>query len=169
LAGQGAARRRHRFTLPQEQAPMGMKSRSRARKPKWDPALVKAHKAYVSAINSNNTDRVMKMYDKDAVVMQPDGPLVQGRGPLRKWVADYFKAYKTHWVKVSKVMWVAGDYGFDQGHDTAVDKPILRRNPTKYGKPIKQNVKGILIYKRQRDGRFLVYRDIWNSNVVPKS
>lgn len=145
---------------------------SRRSKPKWDPALVRGHKNYVNAINSNNTARVMAQYDKGAVVMQPDGPLVKGQGPLRKWVAGYFHDFKTHWVKKSQVMWVAGEYGFDQGHDTAVDLPIKRNKAGKiigHGKPIKQNVKGILIYKRQKNGEFKVYRDIWNSNVAPKS
>ena len=137
---------------------MGAKRRSRASKPKFDPRIVKAHNNYVSAINSNNTNRVMAMYDKDAAVMQPDGPLVTGRRALRKWVNDYFKAYKTHWDKKSKVIWVAGDYGFDQGVDTAHDKP-------RKGGPVEvYTVKGILIYKRQKDGRWLVYRDIWNHN-----
>ena len=87
-----------------------------------------------------------------------DGPLVTGLPKVRKWVADYFKSTKTHWDKVSKVMWIAGDYGFDQGVDKAVDQP---RN----GGPISRyTVKGILIYKKQANGEFLVYRDIWNFN-----
>ena len=133
----------------------------------WDPALVRAHQNYVDAINSNNVERVMAMYDKDAVVMQPDGPLVEGRDALEQWVADYFHAFKTHWVKKSQVMWVAGEYGFDQGHDTARDLPIKRDadgNVVGYGEPVLQDVKGILIYKRQENGEFLVYRDIWNAN-----
>lgn len=148
------------------------KRAARRSTPKWDPALVRGHENYVNAINSNDTDRVMAMYDKDAVVMQPDGPLVEGRRQLRKWVAGYFHDFKTHWVKRSQVMWVAGDYGFDQGHDTAVDLPIERDARGKivgYGKPVKQNVKGILIYKRQKNGEFLVYRDIWNSNLAPRT
>lgn len=137
-------------------------AKARRTKPKWDPGLVAAHKAYVDAINSNDTDRVMAVYDKDMVVMQPDGPLVSGRENLRKWVSDYFKAYKTHWIKKSKVMWVAGDYGFDQGVDTAHDVP---RN----GGPVQRyTVKGILVYKRQKDGTWKVYRDIWNYNTPPR-
>lgn len=140
---------------------MATRSRAGKAKPKFDPRIVKAHKMYVSAINSNDTDRVMKCYDKDAVVMQPDGPEVSGHGHIRKWVDGYFKAYKTHWKKVSKVIWVGGDYGFDQGVDTAKDIP---RN----GGPVERyTVKGILIYKKQENGEFLVYRDIWNNNSPP--
>lgn len=138
------------------------KKKASSRKPKFDPRIVKAHNMYVDAINSNKTDRVMACYDKDAEVMQPDGPLVKGHKALRKWVDDYFKAFKTHWDKESKLIWVAGDYGFDQGVDTAHDKP-RDGGPTQI-----YTVKGILIYKKQKDGRFLVYRDIWNFNSEPR-
>lgn len=145
---------------------MAKKARVRRAKPKWDPKLVRAHQRYVDAINSNSTARVMAVYDKGAVIMQPDGPAVQGMRNIRKWVQSYFTAYHTHWVKKSQVMWVAGDYGFDQGHDTAVDTP--RRNGPLRGAPkVTWDVKGILIYKRQKNGEFKVYRDIWCSNHPP--
>ena len=140
---------------------MAKKRRSRPSTPGTVADIIRAHKMYVSAINSNSTARVMKCYDKGAVVMQPNGPAVSGYGPIKKWVNDYFKAFKTHWIKKSKVMWVAGEYGFDQGVDTAADKP-------RDGGPIQRyTVKGILIYKRQKNGKYLVYRDIWNNNSAP--
>lgn len=131
---------------------------ARSAKAKWDPGLVAAHKGYVDAINSNSADRVMEMYDKGIVIMQPDGPLVTGHGPVKKWAADYFKTFKTHWVKTSTAMWVGGDYGFDQGIDSAVDIPRAGGPTQRY------TVKGLLIYKRQKNGKWLVYRDIWNNN-----
>lgn len=88
-----------------------------------DPDLLRAHKAYEAAINSNDTDQVMAMYDKDAMVMQPDGETVSGLDNIRQWVDEYFGAYQTHWTKVVTMNWVSGDFGFDQGHDTAVDTP----------------------------------------------
>ena len=142
---------------------MSKKPTPRPSKPKLDPGLLKAHKAYEAAINSNNTDRVMAMYDKDAEVLQPDGPIVSGRRNIRKWVAGYFKQFKTRWKKVPLQNYVLGDYGFDEGIDTAVD------TPRKGGKSIRSNCKGILIYKRQKNGEWLVFRDIWNSNVPPAS
>ena len=127
-------------------------------KPKLDPGLLSAHQAYEAAINSNNTDRVMAMYDKGAEILQPGGPIVSGRNNIRKWVAGYFKQFKTHWKKVPLQNYVCGDYGFDEGIDTAVD------TPRDGSPPIYWNCKGILVYKRQKNGEWLIFRDIWNNN-----
>ena len=140
---------------------MSKKSATPRSKAKLDPGLLRAHKAYEAAINSNDTDRVMAMYDKDAEILQPDGPLVTGRRNIRKWVADYFKQFQTHWKKVPLKNFVCGEYGFDEGIDTAVD------TPRDGGKPIRSNCKGILIYKRQANGEWLIFRDIWNNNKQP--
>lgn len=131
-------------------------------KPKLDPGLLKAHKAYEAAINSNSTDEVMAMYDKDAEILQPDGPIVSGRRNIRKWVNDYFTTYETHWTKVPLKNFVMGEYGFDEGIDTAVDKP------RKGGEEIHWDCKGILVYKRQQNGEWLIFRDIWNNNKPPR-
>ncbi len=125
---------------------------------KLDPGLLRAHKAYEAAINSNETDRVMAMYDKDAEIFQPHIGIVSGRRNIRKWVNDYFKACKTHWKKVPIMNFVMGEYGFDEGIDTAVDIP------RDGGKPVYSNCKGILIYKKQKNGDWLIFRDIWNDN-----
>jgi ketosteroid isomerase-like protein len=137
---------------------MPSKPTARSTKPKLDPGLLRAHKAYEDAINSNDTDRVMAMYDKDAEILQPDGPIVSGRSNIRQWVSDYFKAYHTHWKKVPLQNYVCGDYGFDEGIDNAVD------TPHDGGKPIHWDCKGILVYKRQKNGDWLIFRDIWNNN-----
>ncbi len=149
---------------------MSKDSSSKHSKRGFDPRIVRAHNGYVAAINSNNTARVMAMYDAEAVIMQPDGPLITHSSKpvnIRQWVEGYFKAYKTHWVKKSQLIWVAGDYGFDQGHDTAVDTPRAG-GPISGASVVKWDVKGILIYKKQKNGEFLVYRDIWNSNIAPR-
>jgi ketosteroid isomerase-like protein len=139
------------------------KPKSRSKKPKLDPGLLEAHYAYEAAINSNNTDLVMAMYDKDAEILQPDGPIVSGHKNIRKWVSDYFKAFKTRWKKVPTMNFVLGEYGFDEGRDTAVD------TPRDGGKSIHWDCKGILIYKRQKNGEWRIFRDIWNNNKPPRT
>jgi ketosteroid isomerase-like protein len=130
--------------------------------PNLDPGLLKAHKAYEAAINSNNADCVMAMYDQDAEILQPDGPTVSGLDNIRKWVEDYFSAYHTHWVKIPLKNFVFGDLGFDEGIDTAVD------TPKDGGKAIHWDCKGILVYKRQPNGEWLIFRDIWNNTTPPQ-
>ena len=141
---------------------MSKKPARKQTKPKMDPGLLRAHYAYEDAINSNETDRVMAIYDKDAEILGPDGPIVSGRRNIRKWVAGYFKQYKTHWVKTPLKNFVAGEYGFDEGIDTAVDIPYAKGQPT-----IFWNCQGILIYKRQKNGDWLIFRDIWNNITEP--
>jgi ketosteroid isomerase-like protein len=141
--------------------------------PEFDPDVVKAHETYVDAINSNNADQVMDCYDQHAVVLPPDEPICERPDPIRQgvddpvrqWVETYFRKAKTHWRKISKVIWVAGDYGFDQGVDFAVDIPLkdgIQRAPAE-----SFSVKGILIYKRDENGTLRVYRDIFNANSPP--
>lgn len=134
-----------------------------ARKPKLDPGLLAAHKAYEAAINTNQTDLVMAMYDDGAAQMPPDAPQTVGWKGLREAVDSYFKAYKTHWRKVVQMNWVDGEWGYDQGHDTAVDIP------RDGGPAIHYDCKGILIYRRQANGEWKVFRDIWNNNTPPKT
>jgi ketosteroid isomerase-like protein len=95
------------------------------------------------------------------MILQPDDAIVVGHDNIRKWVDGYFTTFKTQWTKVVAMNWVCGDFGFDQGHDTAVDIPRAG------GDPIHSDCKGILIYKRQTNGEWLVFRDIWNSNKPP--
>ncbi len=142
---------------------MSTKKRAVSREPKLDPGLLAAHKAYEDAINTNDVDLVMAMYDPEAAQMPPDAPQTVGWKGLRQAVADYFAAYKTHWNKVVQLNWVSGEWGFDQGHDTAVDIPYDG------GPAIHYDCKGILIYRRQPEtGEWKVYRDIWNNNTPPR-
>ncbi|MCG3134133.1 MAG: hypothetical protein HMLKMBBP_01420 [Planctomycetes bacterium] len=132
-------------------------------KPVLDPGLEAAHKAYEAAINSNDTDLVMAMYDPEAAQMPPDAPQTVGWKQLRAAVAGYFAEYKTHWTKIIKANHVCGEWGFDEGHDIATDIPRSGK-----GKTIHWNCKGILVYRRQPTGEWKVYRDIWNNITPPK-
>jgi ketosteroid isomerase-like protein len=89
--------------------------------------------------------------------MPPDAPLVAGREALGPWVASHVEQYK---LRKSKVVWAEGDYGFDQGAVDHVDTPQNRGRD--------ETVKGILVYKRQQNGEFKIFRDIWNHNSQPK-
>lgn len=154
-------KRKTSTTKPATKKPAAKKPATSAKKSKLDPGLLKAHYAYEKAINSNDTDQVMAVYDKDAAIFQPDGPIVTGTKNIRKWVSDYFAACKTVWKKVPLRNFVLGEYGFDEGIDTAVDTPHDGSPATKW------DCKGILVYKRQANGEWKIFRDIWNNTTPP--
>src|SRR6185295_1360745 len=73
-----------------------------------------AHGAYVAAINSNDTDKLMAVVTDDVVYQAPNEPELVGKAAVRKWVADYFGAYRTTWRKTSIGFTVTGDWAFER-------------------------------------------------------
>lgn len=72
------------------------------------------HGAYVSAINSNDTDTLMAHLTDDVVYQYPGAPELVGKDAVRKWVADYFGAYTTKWEKTSIGLTVAADWAWER-------------------------------------------------------
>ena len=60
-----------------------------------------AHGAYVAAINSNDTETLMADLTDDIIYQAPNEPEIVGKEAVRKWVAEYFGAYRTQWEKTS--------------------------------------------------------------------
>ncbi|CAN5269146.1 hypothetical protein BH10PSE13_BH10PSE13_22880 [soil metagenome] len=85
---------------------------------------VKAHDAYVAAINSNDIDTFMEMVTDDIVYQAPVEPEIVGKDAVRKWGASYFGAYHTHWAKT-----LIGLRSMVIGHSS--DTPMVR--PTRTG------------------------------------
>jgi hypothetical protein len=62
-----------------------------------DSSAHQAHQAYVTAINSNNLKTVLGMLTDDVVFMAPNDKPYVGKSAVRPWIAEYLKAYHTHW------------------------------------------------------------------------
>ena len=125
-----------------------------------DPKSVEAaaHGAYVAAINSNDTERLMADLTDDIVYQAPNEPEIVGKDAVRKWVADYFGAYRTKWEKTSIGFTVIGDWAFERYSYKSkdVDK--------KTGAVATDQGKGINIFRRGPDGKWRVAVDGWNSD-----
>ncbi|MBV8405876.1 MAG: nuclear transport factor 2 family protein [Gammaproteobacteria bacterium] len=119
-----------------------------------------AHGAYVTAINSNDVETLMADLTDDVVYQSPGEPEIVGKAAVRKWVADYFAAYRSSWQKSSIGFTVAGDWAFERylykSRDT--DK--------KTGAVSTDHGKGINIYRRGSDGKWRVAVDGWSSDAA---
>jgi len=123
-----------------------------------EPALARAHEAYLAAINANDVEAVLALLTEDAVYLPPHEPAVVGTAAIRPWLAGYFGAYRTHWEKETRELVAAGDWAFE------VAAERVRDVPADGGAPVDDIAKGIIIYRRQPDGAWKVARDIWNSD-----
>ena len=117
-----------------------------------------AHGAYVAAINSNDVDTLLADLTDDIVYQSPGEPEIAGKAAVRKWLADYFGAYRSHWEKTSIGFVVSGDWAFERYtyKSTDIDR--------KTGAVSTDTGKGINIYRRDHDGRWRVAIDGWSSD-----
>jgi ketosteroid isomerase-like protein len=78
---------------------------------------------------------------------------------VRKWVAEYFGAYRTKWEKTSIGFTVMGDWAFERYKYQSTD------TDKKTGAVTHDQGKGINNYRRGTDGKWRVAIDGWNSDV----
>jgi len=118
-----------------------------------------AHGTYVAAINSNDTDTLMADLTDDIVYQAPGQSEIIGKDAVRKWVSEYFSAYRTKWEKISIGFTVIDGWAFERyGYkSTDVDK--------KTGAVTTDRGKGINIFRREADGRWRVAIDGWSSDI----
>jgi ketosteroid isomerase-like protein len=120
-----------------------------------DAAAHGAHEAYVTAINSNNLDQLLGMLTDDVVFLSAHEPVMVGKAAVKSWLEAYLKAYKTHWEKPVHEFVVNGDWAFERYSYKSTDRPLS-------GGPVVEDTGwGLLIYRRDADGKWRVARDAW--------
>jgi ketosteroid isomerase-like protein len=125
---------------------------------KADAAAHAAHENYVTAINSNNLEKLLGMLTEDVVFLAPNSAPMAGKADVTPWLADYLKAYKTHWDKPVVEFIVSGPWAFERYSYTSIDTPIAG------GDVVKDTGWGLVIYHLDADGKWRVARDAWGSD-----
>lgn len=120
-----------------------------------DAAARQAHEAYVTAINSNNLDALLGMLTDDVVFLSAHEPVMVGKTAVRPWLEGYLKAFKTHWDKPVQEFVVNGDWAFERYSYKSTDTPLTG------GAVVEDTGWGLVIYRRDSDGKWRVARDAW--------
>jgi uncharacterized protein (TIGR02246 family) len=124
-------------------------------------AIDSLHQKDMAAAPAGDIDALMALWSDDPVALPPDGPILEGREVIRAMLeAGRRKAdspwepmeYTQHFTEVK----VLGDYGWDLG---TVTSRLVNRDD---GRELVVNGKLLRILKREPDGRWTVYRSMWN-------
>ena len=135
-------------------------SASFAEAPKADPArapLEKLGAAFAEAFNRGDIAAVAAMYSDDALVLPPDSDLVQGRSAIEAlWKGTRDSGMKDLAFTVLDV---------HSSRDLAVEvgKADFKIQTANQAESSSQTVKYVVVWKRQKDGAWRLFRDIWNS------
>jgi ketosteroid isomerase-like protein len=98
---------------------------------------------------------VESAYDEDAIIMPPNGPAVHGRASMLAFLGAFppFSHHKQETLEMDG----SGDFAYLRD---VVSVTLLPPGIP----PCQEILKVITIWRRQADGSWKIYREIWNSD-----
>ena len=113
---------------------------------------------FAEGFNRGDIASIVAMYDTGAVVLAPNAPVMGGRQNIAQfWNGARQQGFKTLSLTVQSVEQV-GDHAIDLGSYELVVQPPGQSATTDRGKYM-------VIWKRQADGSWKLYRDMFNSSM----
>ena len=112
--------------------------------------------AWVERYAANDAAGVAALYAEDAQLLPPDMEIVSGRAAIQEFVATTNPPGGPEFEIATIETLVFGDYAHRQGSFTVKGADGTASETGKF----------IELWKKA-DGKWLIYRDIWNSNAPP--
>jgi ketosteroid isomerase-like protein len=120
-------------------------------------AIKQADKEWLAAVGAKDVDRTVSFWTDDAVVQPPGQPAVVGAAAIRKYVAEGFRqaGFSLTWHSSEPVVSSGGDMAY-----TLSSNQFTFQDPE--GKLVTIRGKGVVVWRRQADGRWKCAVDSWN-------
>jgi uncharacterized protein (TIGR02246 family) len=135
--------------------------------PPLDVAAVKtaieaANAKFTAATEKGDSAAVVALYDANAIAFPPGEPAWNGTAAIGKGFGGMMGAFtiKDFTLTANDVV-VGGDYAVETGTYKMTMVP-------KKGAAMEDHGKYVVVWKKQADGGWKLYRDIWNTDVAAK-
>ena len=129
----------------------------------FTPGEIEAIKGFYppwkACILEQDFEGITRFYTEDAVVMPPNQPTIRGRTEVKSWMEAFPKVTEAEF-EIDEVEGL-GDFAFVRGRYSLTME--IEGAPG----PVQDRGKFIEIRERQPDGRWLLARDIFNSDLAP--
>jgi len=121
--------------------------------------IIQAYKAFEEAFFKGDAESLSLIYTDDAEWLVPEAPPIKGREAIAQaWKGIIGPGGNRVRVEVREVQ-DSGNWAFDVGSFTVTTSDGAVQNAGKY----------IVIWRRQSNGAWKTYRDIFNWDVPPRS
>jgi len=125
-------------------------------------AVRAANAAWFKAFNARDVDAITALYADDAVVYAPGMPAARGAAAIKetlgKDIGASTKAGLSNNIGTNEELGVSGDLAWESNTFTVTDTSGKAVDKGKY----------VTVFER-RNGKWLIIRDIWNSDGPPAS
>lgn len=131
--------------------------------PKADPnraRIERLGKVFIEAFNRGDVAAVAAMYTEDAIAFPPDGAIVKGRPAIQALWQSFRDTGATSVEFTVLDVETSGNLSVETG--TA----LLHVQPSGQAEVTVQ-VKYVVVWKKQKDGSWKLFRDIWNGMPSP--
>jgi uncharacterized protein (TIGR02246 family) len=113
------------------------------------------------AVIAGDYEAVAELYDENAIRMPAEAPPQIGKAAIREWFRLEAEQYVIEIDNVVRDAQVFGDWGYMWGDATGL------LTPRDGSEPITVDSKWMAVNRRQADGSWKTYRDIYNANNPP--
>ncbi|MFQ5813619.1 MAG: YybH family protein [Anaerolineae bacterium] len=124
-------------------------------------AINEIWEGYTAGANTGDLDLWISLWDVNGIRMAPDAPPVIGKEQIRAQMKVPFEQLDIEIAIDNQEVQVGGDWAFSRGTYT------LSTTPKAGGETAHVDGKFLTVLKRQSDGTWKIFRDIFNSNVPP--
>lgn len=130
---------------------------SRAPLPNEDPISAQ-REIYIEALKAVDVNRLGSVVADDAVFMPPNDPTLYGSAEVRAWHEEYFQYFRfAAFTTPERDVTITGDWAIERL------TYMLAIVPVSGGNRIRDDGRFLTIWKRQPDGSWKIWQQIWNS------
>jgi uncharacterized protein (TIGR02246 family) len=121
-----------------------------------EAALKAATRTWLEAYNAGDVEKIVALYEEDAVLMPPHAPVANGHAAIRAFLTADTAGAKAAGIKIvpgTSTAGVAGDTGWESGTYTVTNASGAAVDSGSY-----------LSVSHKSNGKWLYYRDTYNSD-----
>jgi uncharacterized protein (TIGR02246 family) len=123
------------------------------------PSIDRVNAQMVAAMNSGRVDDVLPLYAPDAIVLAPNAPPMAGHGAIRQFWGAVSGMKMSGVSLTTDQVEVHGDVAIETGSYT------MTLTPPGASSPVNDRGKYLVVWKRQSDGSWKIYRDMFSTNL----